>query len=174
MSQPLPSNPYNTGQQAVLHVAYGRCATLQNRHSQVVPCGHLSVLICARILGYMILEAPTDEGRTELATEIVRCVGDEDLQKLAEIYKNHLLRVCKPLFRWLSHPLTKDVSLSVLGNKGRTPTPTRHPSAPSFDAQAASISTLLMRTPRSHEQAKELVRLYTLGGRVGSFRTLGP
>jgi hypothetical protein len=110
MLQPLPSNPYNTGQQAVLHVAYGRCTTLQNRHSQVVPCSHLSVLICARILGYMILEAPTDEGRTELATEIVRCVGDEDLQKLAEIYKNHLLRVCKPLFRCLSHPLTKDAS----------------------------------------------------------------
>lgn len=94
--QPLPPNPYNTGQQAVLHAAYKRCVILQNSHSEVVQCGRLSVLICARLLGYMILEAPTDEGRTEFVSEIVRCVNDVDLQKLAEVYKNHLLRLCKP------------------------------------------------------------------------------
>ncbi|KAF8964874.1 hypothetical protein BDZ97DRAFT_1904240 [Flammula alnicola] len=136
MPQPLPPNPYNTGQQAVLHAAYKRCVILQNSHLEVVQCGRLSVLICARLLGYMILEAPIDEGRTEFVSEIVRCVNDVDLQKLAEVYKNHLLR----LFRRI---------------KGHTPTPSRHPSAPSFDTQAAGFSLLLAPTPGSHGSAKE-------------------
>lgn len=100
MPHPLPSNPYNTCQQGTLHAAYKRCVSLQNSHSEVVQAGRLSVLICARLLGYMILEAPTDEGRAEFVSEIVRCVNDEDLQKLAELYKNHLLRLCKLLSNW--------------------------------------------------------------------------
>jgi len=40
---------------------------------------------------------PKDEGRTEFITEIARCKTDEDLQKLAELIKNHLFRLCKPL-----------------------------------------------------------------------------
>jgi len=110
MPEPLPPNPYNTGQQAVLHAAYKRCVVLQNNHLEVVQCGHLSVLICARLLGYMILEAPTDEGRTEFVSEIVRCVNDVDLQKLAEVYKNHLLRLCKLLSSLLCPLLTMNVS----------------------------------------------------------------
>ena len=110
MPQPLPPNPYNTGQQAVLHAAYKRCVILQNSHSEVGQRGRLSVLICARLLGYMILEAPTDEGRTEFVSEIVRCVDDMDLQKLAEVYKNHLLRLCKLLSSWLCPLLTINLS----------------------------------------------------------------
>lgn len=43
----------------------------------------------------MVLEAPTDIGRKDFATEVLRCLGDDELKKLAEIYKDHILRVCK-------------------------------------------------------------------------------
>ena len=59
--------------------------------------GRLDVLVCARMLGYVLLEAPTEEGRMEFASEVIRCGndGDKELQSLAELYKDHLLRVCK-------------------------------------------------------------------------------
>jgi len=48
-------------------------------------------------LTYVLLEATTEEGQMEFASEIVRRAhnGDKELQILAELYKDHLLRVCK-------------------------------------------------------------------------------
>jgi hypothetical protein len=43
----------------------------------------------------MILEAPEDEGREYFASEVNRCLDDEELQGLAEVYTNHLLCICK-------------------------------------------------------------------------------
>lgn len=55
--------------------------------------------------------------------------------------------------------------------KGHTPTPSRHPSAPSFDAQAAGFSPLLAPTPRSHGLAKKQVRDRLYQNVLVQFRT---
>jgi len=92
ISLPQP-NPYNTTVQHVFHCAYNRCLDLERRHTAVkkLENGKLEVLVCARFLGYMILEAPTDEGRSEIASEIIRSIDDQTLQKLGELYKNHFV-----------------------------------------------------------------------------------
>ncbi|KXN80870.1 hypothetical protein AN958_07071 [Leucoagaricus sp. SymC.cos] len=91
----------------------------------------------------MVLHAPVDEGRRIVASEIMRCQTDQghmdegSILALAEYYKDHLLRC-------------------FLSNKGRTPAPRSHPSAPSFDLRKESISPLLTPTPKSHAEAKTI------------------
>lgn len=95
MPPPLPPNPYVASTQFVFNRAYEKCLSLEGRHDQVLQSGNMQVLVCARFLGRMILEAPEDEGREDFASEVKRCVGDEELQSLAEVYTNHLLCICK-------------------------------------------------------------------------------
>lgn len=95
MAVPLLPNPYYATTQFVFHGAYERCLSLEVRHDRVLQCGDMEVLVCARFLGRMILEAPEDEGREYFASEVNRCLDDEELQGLAEVYTNHLLYICK-------------------------------------------------------------------------------
>ncbi|KDR74456.1 hypothetical protein GALMADRAFT_141492 [Galerina marginata CBS 339.88] len=48
-------------------------------------------------------------------------------------------------------PLHTKFSLLVRSNKGRTPTPRSHPSAPSFDIQKQAFSGFLEKTPSKHD-----------------------
>jgi len=95
MAVPLPPNPYYTTTQFIVHGAYERCLSLEVRHDRVLQCSDMKVLVCARFLGRMILEAPEDEGREYVASEVNRCPDDDELQGLAEVYTNHLLCICK-------------------------------------------------------------------------------
>ncbi|PPQ69947.1 hypothetical protein CVT25_001991 [Psilocybe cyanescens] len=136
--QPLPRpNPYHPDTQSITHSAYTKCLDLETRHNQVAKSAdvRLEVLICARFLGYMLLEAPTDNGREDFAWEVFRCTTDIELQQLAQIYNDHLLRIFRR-------------------NKGCTPTPRSHPSVPSFDLQKDELKHLLVDTPNSHMEAK--------------------
>ena len=47
----------------------------------------------------------------------------------------------------------------VLSTEGRTPVPTHHPSAPSFEANKEEYKVLSAVTPKSHSEAKKRVRL---------------
>ncbi|KZP12565.1 hypothetical protein FIBSPDRAFT_754773, partial [Athelia psychrophila] len=50
-------------------------------------------LIYARLLGYLMLESPSDESRDYITYEIIRCDGDNDrMNRLAKLYQDHLLR----------------------------------------------------------------------------------
>lgn len=107
MAEPLPRpNSFNTSNEPVLHVAYSRCLVLETNvlasPVAVVPqTGRLSPLVCARLLGRLLLEAPTDDGRANVASEIMRCQDESNLQQLANLYKDHFIRCCKsklPLF----------------------------------------------------------------------------
>lgn len=43
----------------------------------------------------MIIEAPTERGRQNFSSEVLRCQQDDDaLQELAELYKDYFIRVC--------------------------------------------------------------------------------
>ncbi|KIJ54918.1 hypothetical protein M422DRAFT_153287 [Sphaerobolus stellatus SS14] len=110
---------------------------MEERHEEVEQIGHLTPLICARFLGYMVIEAPSVEGRLEISTEIIRCTEDHKFQQLANLYKDHFVRCFKAA-------------------KGRTPTPSRHPSAPSFNAQKDRFREKLVETPSNYVDAKKL------------------
>ena len=90
--RPLPGNPFPTGTPA--HKAYTTCVTLENSF----PLANLSgpsTLVCARLLGYLILHAPTPGGQTCIVNEINSCNNDEKLHGLAQFYVNYFLRVCE-------------------------------------------------------------------------------
>jgi hypothetical protein len=93
MPQPLPNNPFPAGTQA--SQAYTTCLTLEAGFPQVNWSGPPTV-VCARLLGYLIIHAPTVSGRTDVANEINSCNNDEEkLHMLAQFYINHFLRVCE-------------------------------------------------------------------------------
>ncbi|KAF8879045.1 hypothetical protein BD779DRAFT_1676583 [Infundibulicybe gibba] len=93
MSTPLPHhNPFDRAYLLASHCAYDRCLDLECRNTVVKKTGPLTVLMCARFLGYILIEAPTHVGREYFALEVVRCDEDEAIQALAELYKNHFIR----------------------------------------------------------------------------------
>ncbi|KAF5387950.1 hypothetical protein D9615_000667 [Tricholomella constricta] len=138
MPTPLPRpNPFND---ELVISAYNRCLDLEEREAQVIKHGRLPPLISARLLGYLIVEATTKDGRLEICTDIIGAVGDQALQALANVYKDHFIRCFHSA-------------------RSRSPTPSHHPSAPSFDAQKQPYRPLLVPTPRSHQTAKAKVSL---------------
>jgi hypothetical protein len=97
MPQPLPPNPYSH-EQLDCHNAYNVCLHLET--AAPLPQGpqdRRSELVFARFLGYMIIEAPSDEGRATISREINSCGDDATCMVLAEFLINHLLRFCLPL-----------------------------------------------------------------------------
>ncbi|KAF9220142.1 hypothetical protein BS17DRAFT_739680 [Gyrodon lividus] len=93
-------------------------------------------LIYARILGYLILEGPSDYARVAVAQEVISCEGDEEkLAACGKLYCDHYIRAFRKY-------------------KGRTPAPSSHPSRPSFDSRKALIMYMLKEAPQSHQNAK--------------------
>ncbi|THH20036.1 hypothetical protein EW146_g1228 [Bondarzewia mesenterica] len=134
----LPPNRYAPG---FWHEAYDICLRFES-DCQNLPLVRASAspLICARFLGYMILEAPTDRGRDNCANEIKDCADEETLMKLANLYINDHVRCSS--------------ETAVKSAKGRTPTPSEHPSRPSFDDTQEALKYLLQQAPQNHTTAK--------------------
>ncbi|KAF8575890.1 hypothetical protein K439DRAFT_1368763 [Ramaria rubella] len=134
--QPLPVNPYAAGSQT--HKAYEKCLELEeNAANTPTPWkSGPSSLVCARLLGYMIIHSPTAEGHMNIAKEINSCSkGVAQLYQLAKFYIDRYLRVFRQ-------------------NKGRTPVVASHPSRPSFDAIQDKLKLLLECPPKNHSDAK--------------------
>ena len=92
MPVPLPNNPYDAG--TPTHQAYETCRTLEAGPTPANWCGPPTV-VCARLLGYIIIHAPTEEGRTNITNEINSCNDDNmTLHRLAKFYVGHFLRPC--------------------------------------------------------------------------------
>lgn len=112
-------------------------------------------LIYARILGYLMLEGPSDEARVAIAQEILSCTDEDVLATNGKMYYDHYIRACKllllPIFCHSErHPTVKKT-------KGRTPTPSHHASRPSFDTRKAMIMDMLVEAPQTHRDAKKNV-----------------
>ena len=62
-------------------------------------------LIYARILGYLILEGPSDQARTAVAQEVNACSGnEEEILTIGRLYFDHYICACRhnfflPLFQ---------------------------------------------------------------------------
>lgn len=99
MPQPLPVNPYNINTHIREHNAYATClayeaSSIAGLHP--VPSG-VSSLVCARLLGYMILHAPTDVGRGNISNEVMSCPNEKYLADMAKLYIQIFLRCCEDL-----------------------------------------------------------------------------
>ena len=82
--RPLPRpNPFNATEQS--HTAYQICLHLEDRQAFVRQSEEtkLPVLVCARFLGHMLVEATTETGRRNIAAEIISSVDDDQLQAFA-------------------------------------------------------------------------------------------
>jgi hypothetical protein len=51
--------------------------------------------MCGRILGFLLPEAPSDDGRLHVADEINSCKNTEKLIELNEWYMNHFISACE-------------------------------------------------------------------------------
>ncbi|CAE6460738.1 hypothetical protein ACGC1H_005326 [Rhizoctonia solani] len=113
------------GQQAV-QTAYLRILPLERTHAR-----HM------RILGYMMIHAPVEEGRADVARSINECSTDLEVVELGQHYFQYFVKY-----------------FQTLANKP-TPTPSNHPSRPSVDARRDAILASIQQAPASHSEAKD-------------------
>ncbi|KAI0364578.1 hypothetical protein BV20DRAFT_1057144 [Pilatotrama ljubarskyi] len=98
-------------------------------------------LIHARVVGYLLLYAPSSHARRTLESEVALCQTTRDphpaLFEIGAKYVRHLI----VLFR---------------ESRGRTPTPSDDPSQPASDPPGQDLLSDLQRVPRDHSSAKAL------------------
>ncbi|THH17497.1 hypothetical protein EW146_g3321, partial [Bondarzewia mesenterica] len=140
---PLPTdeielNNLDQSSRKLVQEAYTRCLALE--HHATVANGHdggtPSLLLSARFLGRMILEAPSPTGLVTFSREVNSCMNDEGLCVLARYYIDHFINC----FRSYTGP---------------TPQPSLHPSRPSFDNIQDLLKFLLEEAPSGDTTAKE-------------------
>jgi len=109
----------------------------------------------ARCLGFLIIEAPDDDARDYISHEIMQCEGNGDrMNELAQLYINHLFRLCESLFLIFSHRL---IFFLVRQDKGCTPISSFHPSRPSFEEELFFFSPTVDPAPTDHRASKRAV-----------------
>ena len=107
---PLPPCPENFPEESDLRRAFEVCKALESENRWVSPESNLAharsedILLCltptcaARVLGFALLHSPSDNGRDNLAAEILKCNESENdnelLGGLAHLYVYGLIRVC--------------------------------------------------------------------------------
>lgn len=163
MPQPLPPNPYKINTHSREYNAYGTCLKYEARAiagSHPVVSGPQSVTL-ARLLGYMILHAPTELGRENISNEVMSCATPEALTEKAKLYMTALIHCCEYLTLPLSHNTYQPFhfySTVVKSAKG----PTSAPSSPHSGSSLDIISDTFLYTleaPQDHRRAKKLVGL---------------
>ncbi|KAL6302408.1 hypothetical protein BKA93DRAFT_736934 [Sparassis latifolia] len=142
-SEPLPPNKYS----GLEEDAYNTCLYLERlldwgeEISDEVRTSKRTPQLCGRLLGYMMLEAPTPEGRLNVAKEIQTCASASDTQDrlagITQFYDHHFIRFFKAA-------------------KDATPAVSTPPSRPSIDMTAEEKNQLLEEAPQDHRAAKLL------------------
>lgn len=106
----LPPNLERYSPSSVLYAqsvsAYNKCLTLERSLQRAVDeAGEINPkpgkpqtpsrdLIYIRILGYLLHFVPTDQGATEVVSEIVLAKSDEALLEVGKFYYDHCIRAC--------------------------------------------------------------------------------
>jgi len=94
-SQPLPANPFVA--YSLESNAYARCLSWEvHAPDTEVQEDKIPLLLGARLLGSMLLYAPTHDGCLNTANEINDCTNESELLQLAEHYVIHFIGHCEP------------------------------------------------------------------------------
>lgn len=97
---PLPELPPRFHGSQIILSAYPKILQVERNESAI-----LKFRDNARILGYLILEGPSDIASENVAHEVDSCpTGDENLSNLGQFYFDHFIRICKLLIQ-TSNPL---------------------------------------------------------------------
>ncbi|KDQ61386.1 hypothetical protein JAAARDRAFT_190164 [Jaapia argillacea MUCL 33604] len=123
---PLPPNDY--ANDSLWHRAYDRCQRLEQVSGNV----DLKTIL-ARLLGYMVREAPTDIGRTNISQDIIGCSDESELYILADMYMNHFVRCLR----------------------SKRPEPSFHLFRPFLDDEQTRVSYSLEEAPKNPSAARE-------------------
>jgi hypothetical protein len=152
MPQPLPPNPYQPG--STYFNAYNICAHFEGLAAVLtLESLTLAPLVCARLLGFMIIHAPSASGRDNITQEIISCCNGEKFRDLAKYYVDHFLRCCEYQLAYLyCHALHHEST--VRASKGHTHVPSHHPSRPSFDNIQQMLGYLIQESPTDYSTAK--------------------
>jgi hypothetical protein len=122
---PAPLSP-NTYPEGLWREGYKICLEFESKAIMIstpLPSSDPSCLVCARFLGYMILEAPTDRGRDNISRQIIDCVDEDELVELMRFCIGHFVR-CGERPLYLSRPVSSDAThQSVLGWRITPPVP---------------------------------------------------
>ncbi|SJL09268.1 uncharacterized protein ARMOST_12645 [Armillaria ostoyae] len=123
----LPANPFLLSD---LHAAFNLCLGLESRN--LVPLSDPPAVLCARVLGFTLIEAPS---RSHIAESINGRSSDDQLLALGKYYIQRLLRVFKAA-------------------KGPTP-PSEHPSCPDLDDVQELRKYITRQASLNHSTAKQ-------------------
>ena len=84
---PLTSLLSVSGSHRSITDAYELCLETERKCTQ-------SQLVYVRILGYLLLNAPSSTAQGCVVNDIIACTGQSDRLKLGETYMNQLIRPC--------------------------------------------------------------------------------
>lgn len=85
--EPLPDNVFSRQTHPTWHDAYARCTRLFFwAVGRQPPPGSASYDMCSRVLGHLVLEAPTERGRDWVCKKILNCADEHALARLAQKY----------------------------------------------------------------------------------------
>ncbi|KAH9009979.1 hypothetical protein EDB83DRAFT_436165 [Lactarius deliciosus] len=85
--EPLPDNVFSRRTHPSWHDAYARCVGLFFwAVGRQPPPGTASYDMCSRVLGHLVLEAPTELGRDWVCKKILGCADEHALARLAQKY----------------------------------------------------------------------------------------
>jgi hypothetical protein len=109
-------------------------------------------LVYARVVGYFLLEGPSDVAVSRMAEEVNSCQTHADILTIGQMYTHSLIRACEHCF--ILFIFAALIPSTVKRNKGRTPTPISHPSRPSFEKEREDITDLLLYYSNASSQTK--------------------
>ncbi|KAK0225304.1 hypothetical protein IW262DRAFT_1456386 [Armillaria fumosa] len=149
MPEPLPLNPFHPSSDK--HTAYQSCLTLEalgsswgevvsnlGKEASQAVMFKFSPEVAARVLGYALINIPSDEGTAFLAKEICSCNNDGEL------------------LAGLSYLCVMGVIRLFINTKGSVSMPLSDDSPPSFQATADNIAATLAQPTVSSSVAKDL------------------
>ncbi|CAE7084724.1 unnamed protein product [Rhizoctonia solani] len=109
-----------------IRVAYLRILPLEANHA-----------VHIRVLGWMLIHAPNEAGRADVARTINQCETDPDIIAAGQCYLQYFVKY----FQGISNQ--------------PTPTLSNHPSRPSMDTLRDEILNTIEQVPTSHSNAKD-------------------
>jgi hypothetical protein len=159
LPQDLPEHLNQSDNVSEIRSAYSKILLLQRQADAVAdPKLREQRLVRARVLGYLIREGPSIQASEYVAKDVNACADDDRMEQLGDIYQLHFIRLCEPPL--LRRFCLSDDLLIVKKNKGATPSPSTHPSRPSFETKKDMMMHMLSESgeaPQHHNQAKKKV-----------------
>ena len=100
VAKPLPELPPRYHNSPSIFGAYPQILKLERSEQAAYSCNpsnkQCKRLVYIRILGYLILEGPSDLARVTVALEVNACSGNEEkMLDIGRLYFDHFIRACK-------------------------------------------------------------------------------